>query len=150
MSYLASMKSFSLFSIGNFIFAPSQGERRERWICWTQNNLLRSFNQLNFKSSLYRFPHLREKDNPSANLLTWWHTRTEGKVHRCVLWSACVLADVAVWMPNIMPWLVGSPWVCLRGTWPASSTCWQSSESSRSRLYPKSYSGLKLLKLCLS
>lgn len=113
------MKSFPLFSIGNFIFSPSQLEKRESWIFWTQNNLLRSLNQLNFMSSLYCFPHLREKDSPSANLFTWWHTRTEGKVHRCALWSACVRADAAVWMPSIVPWLVGSPWVCLRGTWTA-------------------------------
>lgn len=145
------MKTFPLFSIGNLIFSQSQQEKRESWICWTKNNLLRSLNQLSFKLSLYCFPHLREKDdNPSANLFTWWHTRTEGEVHRCVLWSACVLAYAAVSMPSIMPWLVGSPWVCLRGTWTANSPCWLSSGSSRSRVYPKNYSGLKLLNLCLS
>lgn len=137
------MKSFPLFSVGK-----SQWEKRESWICWTQNNLFRSLNQLSLKSRLY--PHLREKDNLSADLCTWWHTRTEGKVHRCVLWSACVLAAAAVWMPSIMPWLVGSPWVCLRGAWTASSPCWLSSGSSRSRLYPKSYFGLKLLNVCVS
>lgn len=36
---------------------------------------------------------------------------------------ACFLADVAAWMPSIMPRVVGSPWICLRGTWTASSLC---------------------------
>lgn len=82
------------------------------------------------------------------------------KVHRCLLRSACVLADIAVWMPSTMPH--GRISVGMSETYmsegmsssrtssrTASSPCWQSRGSSTIRLYPKSYSGLKSLNLHL-
>lgn len=83
------------------------------------------------------------------HLQIFLHDDTQGQKGKST--GVCsALADAAVWVSSIMPWLVGCLWLCLRGAWTASSPCWQSSGSSRGRLYPKSYSGLKLLKLYLS